>query len=179
LNWNEYRQIKYKEVRDCFWQSTTKRKPYTLIVLKRIPHHTRKGHTSYRDPAYLLCEKSEIPTHHLIQAYHDHGGIELNFKDEKWIGVGKAQVRNEKSVIRQPAFVVATYSSLLLAAIAVYRERIIPPLDVLPIWQKDARRPSIRMLIKQLKKELLSNPDLIHELHLSSEMIEMVLKIAA
>jgi hypothetical protein len=175
----KYREIEYKEVHDCFWQSTTKRKPYTLIVLKKIPYHPRKGHVSYRDPAYLLCEKSKIPTHCLIQAYHDHPGIELNFKDEKWIGVGDAQVRNERSVTRQPAFVVATYSSLLLVAISVYQEKITPPLDVLPLWQKDARRPSVRMLIKQLKKELLSNPNLIHELHLSSEAIEMVLKIAA
>jgi hypothetical protein len=175
----KYRQIQYKQVHDCFWQSVTKRKLYTLIALKRIPYHTRKGHTSYRKPAYLLCEKSEIPTHHLIQAYHDHPGIELNFKDEKWIGVGDAQVRNERSVVRQPAFVVATYSSLLLAAISVYREKIIPPLDVLPLWQKDAKRPSIKMLIKQLKKELLRDPNLIHELHLSLETIEMVLKIAA
>jgi hypothetical protein len=175
----KYRNIQYKEVKDCFWQSRTKRKPYTLIVLKKIPYHPRKGHTSYREPAYLLCEQSEVPTHHLIQAYHDHPGIELNFKDEKWIGVGDAQVRNEKSVARQPAFVVATYSSLLLAALSVYREKIIPPIDVLPSWQKDARRPSTRMLIKQLKKELLSHPDLIHELHLSPEVIEIVLKIAA
>jgi hypothetical protein len=175
----KYRQIQYKEVRDCFWQSTTKRKAYTLIALKKIPYHTRKGHTSYREPAYLLCEKSEIPIHHLIQAYHDHPGIELNFKDEKWIGVGDAQVRNERSVARQPAFVVATYSSLLLAGIAAYREKIIPPVDVLPSWRKDARRPSTRMLIKQLKKELLRDPDLIHKLDLSREAITMVLKIAA
>jgi hypothetical protein len=106
----KYRKIYYKQVNDCFWQSVSKRKPYTLIVLKRIPYCPRKGHTSYRDPAYLLCEKSEVPTDHLIQAYHDHPGIELNFKDEKWIGVGDAQVRNERSVARQPAFVVATYT---------------------------------------------------------------------
>lgn len=175
----KYRQIEYKEIHNCFWQSATKRKPYTLVVLKRTPYHSRKGHTSYRNPAYLLCEESEIPAHHLIQAYHDHMGIELNFKEEKWIGVGDAQVRNEKSVIRQPSFVVATYSSLLLAGITAYGEKIIPPLDALPNWRKDARRPAIRMLTKQLKKELLSNPDLIHELHLSPEAIEMLLKIAA
>jgi hypothetical protein len=175
----KYRQIQYKEVHDCFWQSATKRKPYILIALKKIPYHTRKGHTSYRKPAYLLCEKSKVPTHHLIQAYHDHMGIELNFKDEKWIGVGDAQVRNEKSVAKQPTFVVATYSSLLLAGIAAYREKIIPPVDVLPLWRKDARRPSIRMLIKQLKKELLRDPDIIHELDLSREVIAMMLKIAA
>lgn len=174
-----YRQIEYKEIHDCFWQSTTKRKPYTLIVLRKTPYHIRKGHTLYRNPAYLLCEESEIPAHHLIQAYHDHIGIELNFKEEKWMGVGDAQVRNEKSVARQPAFVVATYSSLLLAGISAYREKIIPPLDVLPLWRKDARRPSIRMLTKQLKKELLRHPDLIHELHLSPQAIEMLLKMAA
>jgi hypothetical protein len=175
----KYRQIEYKEIHHCFWQSRTKRKPYTLIVLKKTPYQIRKGHISYRDPAYLLCEESEIPAHHLIQAYHDHIGIELNFKEEKWVGVGDAQVRNERSVARQPAFVVATYSSLLLAGIAAYREKIIPPLDVLPLWRKDARRPTIRMLTKQLKKELLRYPDLIHELHLSPEAIEMLLKMAA
>jgi hypothetical protein len=175
----KYRTIYYKEVDDCFWESVTKRKPYKLIVLKRIPYHPRKGHVSFREPAYLLCEKSEVPTHHLIQAYHDHPGIELNFKEEKLIGVGQAQVRNEKSVTRQPAFVVGVYSSLLLAAIATYRERITPQLASLSSWRKDARRPSIRMLIKELKKELLSYPDLIEEHHLSPEAIMMLLKIAA
>ena len=176
----KYRKVYYKEIHNCFWQSATKRNPYTLIVLKRTPYHPRKGHVSYRDPAYLLCEESEIKAVHLIQAYHDHIGIELNFKEEKQvIGIGEAQVRNEKSVARQPALAVAAYGCLLLAGIAAYREEIIPQVFPLPSWRKDARRPSIRMLIKQLKKELLADPSLIHKLHLSPEAIEMVLKIAA
>jgi len=176
----KYREIEYKETHNCFWQSATKRKPFTLIVLKKTPYYPRKGHMSYRDAAYLLCEESQIEAVELIQAYHDHIGIELNFKEEKQvIGVGEAQVRNENSVKRQPAFSVAVYSSLLLVGIVAYREKLIPHVFPLSSWRKDVRRPSIRMLIKQLKKELLAKPNLIHQLNLSSESIEMILKMAA
>ena len=175
----KFRKISYKEVNDCLWQSSTKRKFFKLIVLKKTPYKVRKGKLDYRKPAYLLAEKSEVPTKHLIQAYHDHIGIELNIKDEKQLGVTEAQVRNEKSVFKQPAFSVATYSALLLAAIATYQEKVTPHFGVLPIWRKNVKRPSTRMLIRQLKKEVLAEPNLIHELHLSSEQIEMLLRVSA
>lgn len=176
----KYRMTYCKAVNHLFWQTVTKRIPLTLIVLKRIPYHPRKGHISYRQPAFLLVLGHEIKPKQAIQAYHDHLAIELNIKEEKSIiGVGEAQVNNEESVKRQPAFAVCAYSALLLASVVTYQDVMTPQLAILPIWRKEATRPSIRMLIRQLKKELLYEPSIIFQLRLPSQMIAMILKLAA
>jgi hypothetical protein len=176
----KYRMTKYKVVKDVFWQTVTKRIPLTLIVLKRIPYHPRKGHTSYRQPAFLLVLGPEITLRQAIQAYHDHLAIELNIKEEKSIiGIGDAQVSNENSVERQPAFAVCAYSALLLSSVVTYQDIMTPQLAVLPSWRKQVTRPSITMLIRQLKKELLYDPTIIFQAKLPPQAIEMVLKLAA
>jgi hypothetical protein len=176
----KYRMTYYKAIKNVFWQTVTKRIPLTLIVLKRIPYHPRKGHTSYRQPAFLLVLGHEIKLRQAIQAYHDHLAIELNIKEEKSIiGIGDAQVSNEESVKRQPAFAVCAYSALLLSSVVTYQDVMTPQLAILPAWRKEVTRPSIRLLIRQLKKELLYEPTLIFQLKLPPQAIEMVLKLAA
>ena len=62
-----------------------------------------------------------MPAAILLQEYFDRWGIEVNHRDEKEIlGVGEAQVWNEKSVTKVPALLVAMYSWLLLAGLACY-----------------------------------------------------------
>ena len=57
----------------------------------------------------------------LLQDYFDRWGIEVNHRDEKEIlGVGEAQVWNERSVCKVPALLVAMYSWLLLAGLDCY-----------------------------------------------------------
>jgi hypothetical protein len=176
----KYRTTYCKIVKSVFWRTVTKRKPFTLLVLKRIPYHPRKGHTSYREPAFLLILGNEIEPKKAVQSYHDHLSIELNIREEKSIiGVGEAQVRNQQAVKRQPAFVVSTYSALLLSSVVTYQDVMTPQVAILPLWRKEVTRPSIRMLLKQLKKELLYQPSTISELKLPPQMIEMVLKLAA
>ena len=169
-----------KIIRQVYWRTVTKRIPLTLIVLKKIPYHPRKGHISYREPGFIFVIGREIEPKAAIQAYHDHLCIELNIKEEKSIiGVGEAQVSNEKSVKRQPAFAVCAYSALLLSSVITYQDLMTPQLVLLPSWRKQVTRPSIRMLIRQLKKELLYDPGIIFQLKLPPQVIEMVLKLAA
>ena len=54
----------------------------------------------------------------------DRWQIEVNHREEKsHFGTGDAQVRNPRSVPRQPAFVVAVYAMLLMAAQKAYGDK--------------------------------------------------------
>jgi len=69
----------------------------------------------------LLSTDLDSPVQELIASYLERWQIEVNHREEKsTLGLGDAQVRNELSVPRQPAFVVAVYAMLLLAALRAY-----------------------------------------------------------
>jgi hypothetical protein len=71
----------------------------------------------YRQPAYLICTDPKLAIDKLLQAYLWRWEIEVNIRDEKTLlGCGKAQVRSEKTVEKLPAFIVAIYAMILLAA---------------------------------------------------------------
>ena len=98
------------------------KRPRRLLVVApipyRVPGRRRKG---YRDPAYLLTTDVRGTARELLQAYSDRWQIEVNHREEKdTLGVGQAQLRSPHSVPRQPAFVVAAYSTLLLAGLLAY-----------------------------------------------------------
>jgi len=100
-----------------------------------------------------------MPLEEILQYYIWRWDIEVNHRDEKQIiGVGQAQVRSEKSVYRHPAFAVASYSMLLLAAARAYgldaNEETLPP----PKWrnQTNKQRISTQKLIQQLRSEVWS-----------------------
>lgn len=167
----EYRGIRYKEVLDVLWQRVTKLLRLRLIVIAPIPYE-HGGRRNYREPGYLLTTDLITPVEELIQMYLDRLQIEYNFRDEKSImGVGEAQVRNEKSVTREPAFTVGVYSALLLASVMSYGDRYDSGRDLLPKWRKQPTRPSCRMLMKELYNELRNAPQQVITLKLTEEMI--------
>ena len=113
----------------------------------------------------------------IIEMYLDRLQIEYNFRDEKSImGVGEAQVRNENSVIREPAFTVAVYSALLLASIISHGDTYNNDRDVLPKWRKNPKRPSCRMLMKELYNNLRDSPEKVIDLKLTKEMIYGIMR---
>lgn len=89
-----------------------------LIIIRPLAYRpSPASRTLYRDPAYLLCTDPSVPLARALQAYLWRIEIELNFRDEKTLlGVGEAQVRTPRAVARVPAFLVAAYAFLLLAA---------------------------------------------------------------
>ena len=150
----KFREVRFKEIKEVYWQSGTKRKELRLIVVAPVPYRLNKKKMYYRRPAYLLTTALEIDVALLIQKYFDRWQIEVNFRDEKdLLGVGQAQVRSTKSVPRQPGFVVASYAALLLAGILVYEDKRDDRLIPLPKWRKNATRPSIQDLITQIRRE--------------------------
>lgn len=175
----EWRLIKYKEVKNVLWQRGSKKKLLRLIVLAPIPY-VRGGKRNYRDPAYLLTTDVEGLVEVLIQAYLDHWQIEYNHRDEKSIlGVGQAQVRNEKSVFKQPGLHVAAYSALLMASIKTYNDRGLEEMQGRPRWRKLAKRNTCRALIGELRGSIIDYPEELLEINLSIEMISAILRKAA
>jgi hypothetical protein len=159
------RKVRYKHLTGLLWQRGAGLKLLSFIVIAPRPYklspHSR---THYRQPAYLLSTDCESSTKVLIQAYLDRWQIEVNHRDEKSIlGVGQAQVHSENSVSRHPAFVVASYSMMLLASLEEFGPERTDDFAELPKWRKNAKRPSVLDLITLLRKE-------INETHFSGHL---------
>ena len=152
----KWREVRFKEINEVLWQRGTKDRPLKLIVIAPTPYRlTKKGRLNYRQPAYLLSQSSDLPTQTLIQKYFDRWQIEVNHREEKdTLGLGQAQVRSDKSVPRQPAFVVAAYSALLLAGIKCFEDKRNETFIPLPKWRRNAKRPSCLDLVNLLRKEI-------------------------
>jgi hypothetical protein len=150
------RFVKYKEVADVLWRRGSGLQPRRLIVLAPVPYKLSKNsRTNYRQPAYFLSTDLSTPVKELIEGCFDRWQIEVNHRDEKdLLGVGQAQVRSPRSVPRHPAFAVASYSLLLLAALQTFgpgRTADYPPL---PKWRKaDSQRPSILDIVSLLRAD--------------------------
>jgi hypothetical protein len=150
-------------------------------VIAPVPYRvTPRGKTYYRQPAYLLTTDLETPTPLLIQMYFDRWEIEVNHRDEKTVlGVGEAQVRAPLSVARQPAFMVAVYSFLLLAALSCFGPLRTEDYLPLPKWRRNASRPSLIDLIAILRKEVTENPQKLEILGIKTSAQILLLASAA
>ncbi len=150
------RRIRFKELTDVFWQRGAARRALRLIVIAPQPYRlSPHARTLYRQPAYLLTTDLQTPAALLIQSYLDRWQIEVNHRDQKQIlGAGQAQVWNSLSVPRHPAFVVACYSLLLLAALRCFGPGRSDAFLQLPRWRKKAKRPSLLDLITMLRHQI-------------------------
>ena len=103
------RTLRYKLVSGVLWRGGARRCKLRLLVVAPTPYRNRKrGRWLYRRAAYLLTSELEATAPRLLQIYLDRWQIEVNHREEKdTLGVGQAQVWNEKAVPRQPASMVA------------------------------------------------------------------------
>ena len=150
------RWIRYKVLTNVLWRRGAGTRPLRLIVIAPQPYklsiHSR---TNYREPAYLLTTDLTTPVSLLIQHYFDRWQIEVNHRDEKSsLGVGQAQVWSPLSVPRQPAFAVASYSMLWLAALQTFGPHRTEQFCPLPKWRKKTPRYSTLDLLTLLRKEI-------------------------
>lgn len=162
----QWRKVRYKEVFAVYWQTGARQRPLRLFVVAPIPYQAPgRKRKYYRDPAYLLTTDLEGTPRELLQAYFDRWQIEVNHREEKdTLGIGQAQVRSRRSVPRQPAFAVAAYSALLLAALLTYGPGRDAHYQALPKWRRNADRPSCLDLITLLRKQMAENPSLLASL---------------
>lgn len=152
----KFRWIRYKALDRVLWRRGAGVKPLRLIVIAPQPYKLSKhSRSNYRQPAYILTTDFESSVSFLIQKYFDRWQIEVNHRDEKsLLGVGQAQVWSTMSIPRHPAFAVASYSMLLLAAMKTYGTNRTEAFDTLPKWRKERTRYSTLDLLSLLRKEI-------------------------
>jgi hypothetical protein len=165
----QWREVRYKQVPSVYWRNGGAKRTLRLLVVAPIPYSSGKGKRKYYgEPAFLLTTDLVSPAAVLLQAYFDRWQIEVNHREIKdTLGIGQAQLRNPRSVPRQPAMLVAAYSALLLAGIEVFGDQRLADFPALPKWRRHARRPSCLDLVTLLRRAVASNhgvPSLPHHI---------------
>ena len=157
----QFRPIRYKELSPLLWRRGAGRRPLRLFVFAPLPYKlSRHSRTHYREPAYWMATDLTSPASALVQTGFDRWQIEVNHRDEKSIlGVGQAQLWALRSVPRQPAFLVAVYSLMLLAALQQFGPGRSADFGLLPKWRKSSARPSLLDILALLRKELNETRD--------------------
>ena len=150
--------FRVKTIAPVLWKKAGANFLLRIVVIAPVGYRLRKGSKLlYRQPSYLACTDANLALEKIVQYYLWRWDIEVNHRDEKQIvGVGQAQVTCEESVDRQPAFAVANYSMLLLAAARAFgieaTHGTLPP----PKWRSkiQKRRITTQDLIQQLRSEV-------------------------
>jgi hypothetical protein len=177
----QWRKVRYKEVSNIYWQSGARQRPLRLFVVAPIPYQASgRKRKYYRDAAYLLTTDLSGTPRELLQPYFDRWQIEVNHREEKdTLGIGQAQLRSRLSVPRQPAFAVAAYSALMLAALLTFGPTRDQHCQPLPKWRRHADRPSCLDLVTLLRKEMAENPGLLEPLGFQIQWKDLGLSAAA
>src|SRR5438552_3426690 len=158
-------QLRYKSVGPVLWRRGAQRRPLRLIIIAPLAYHAH-GHRLYRHPAYLLVTDPTADMVQVLQAYFYRWEVEVDQKDEKdLLGVGQAQVWSKQAVSHQPAFHVASYAMLLLAAIQCFGLNSTTALSRLPHWR--IPKPPLRLSAAQLIARLRSELELLDTSHSS------------
>jgi hypothetical protein len=175
------RKIRYKEVRDLYWQRGAGKRALRLFVLAPTPYRkSTSRRLYYRNPAYLLTTDLNSSPTPLLQIYFDRWQIEVNHREEKdTLGIGQAQLWNVISVPKQPVLAVASYSALLLASLQAFGAQRGTAYAELPKWRRNARRPSCLDLITLLRKEMTQQTPLLDPFALKLSSPELVQAAAA
>jgi hypothetical protein len=177
----QWRKVRYKEVSGVYWQSGARQRPLRLFVVAPIPYQAPgRKRKCYRGAAYLLTTDLTGTPREMLQAYFDRWQIEVNHREEKdTLGIGQAQLRSAQSVPRQPAFAVAAYSALMLAALLTFGPGRDAHYQRLPKWRRNSDRPSCLDLLTLLRKEMAENPDLLAPLGFQIQWKDLGLSAAA
>jgi hypothetical protein len=149
-------KVRFREIEEVHWQGGARRRPLRVLVIAPTPYRKRHGgRLCYRQPAYLLTTDLKSAATKLIQIYLDRWQIEVNHREEKdTLGVGQAQMWNEKAVPRQPVLAVAAYSALLLAGLKAFGAERGADYAPLPKWRsRRPRRASCLDLVARLREE--------------------------
>jgi hypothetical protein len=147
-----------KIVKNLRWEKAGAKHILQLVIIRPLRYRLSKNtRLLYRDPAYLICTDTNLDTEKLLQAYLWRWEIEVNFRDEKsLLGSGQAQVRNQYSSATVPAFMVALYSYLLIAAHKAHkrldRKNILPRPKWYPAMHN--KRLSTSEIINLLRSQL-------------------------
>ncbi len=143
-----------KVVDSVLWRPAGAGRILRVVIIAPLAYRPRKGsRIRYRDPAFLICTDPTLPAEQIVQQYFRRWDIEVNFRDQKTLlGVGQAQVHHTHSCQSVPAFQVAAYALLLLAASRLHQSDFLPP----PKWRARhcPERHSTQRLLRNLRFEV-------------------------
>lgn len=160
---HQHASITYKSTQNVRWPAALKNQPCSIYAIKG-QYYRKYGNTQHTYPAFLVvtgnigaARAAGVAPETLLEAYLLRWEIEVGFRDQKnWLGIGKAQVRNESSVRRTPAFMSACYSMLLTSSMKVFDDKRTKDFAPLPKWRNIAPlRSSIRDLVSLLRAEVI------------------------
>jgi hypothetical protein len=150
-------KLRFKRIPNLMWRTAGAEVLLQLVVIAPLGYRHRKGgRVLFRDPAYLICTDPVMDPRQIITTYFERWDIEVNFREEKTLlGVGQAQVRAEASVESAPAFAVASYAMLLIAARQAFgnsSDSLLPQ----PKWADSSQhsRVSTQRLLHQFRAEV-------------------------
>ena len=152
----KHHDCEYKTICSIQWRKAGPSRLLRLIVIRPLGYRlTAQSRLLYRQPAYLICTDLDLPLQTAIQDYFWRWDIEVNHRDEKQlIGVGHAQVRSALSVELVPAFAVATYSMLMLAAAQTHGFDAAQPTFAVPRWRRSSVANQTRLTTGQMLAHL-------------------------
>lgn len=156
----ELRRVRYKVMPEVLWQSGGGQQRLRVLIIAPTPYRATgrgKKRWYYRDPAYLLTTDLTTPAEELIQLYLARWQIEVEHRDLKsGLGVGQAQVWNDKSVARLHAAHVALWSMVKLAALRSFGLLRNEHYPRRPAWypQEPDDRASQRDIVQALQADL-------------------------
>lgn len=145
--------FKVKTLGPVYWKKAGVGQALRLIVIAPLTYRLRQSSKLlYRQPAYLICTDGDADLSQILQTYIYRWDIETNFRDQKTLlGVGQAQVRDQKAVEAVPTVATAAYAMLLTAAVSSGSTPHLQP----PKWRAPKpNRPSTASLINTLRFEL-------------------------
>lgn len=150
--------MRYKTITPLLWRTAGADCPLRLLVIAPLQYRpSLRSRVLYRKPAFLVCTAPDLDPEEVLRTYVSRWDIEVNFRDEKQIlGFDEAQVRTPQASYTAPAFAVAAYSILLLAATRVFGVNGVPSALPPPKWRakKSKPRASTSDLINHLRFEL-------------------------
>jgi DDE superfamily endonuclease len=150
--------FRIKTVSNVQWRTAGANHVLRLIVIAPLGYRLHKeAKLLYRKPAFLICTDPEQPLELVLQHYLWRWGIEANHRDEKQIiGVGQAQVRTRAATKNVPAFLVAAYALLRLAARRAAEDHGACQELPQPLWNRRYKpQPACTTrLVQQLRAEL-------------------------
>ena len=125
-----------KVIHNLKWRPAGENHHLQLVIIRPLGYRlTKFSRILYREPAYLICTDDNLNTEELLQAYLWRWEIEVNFRDEKTLlGCGQAQVRSPQSIEKAPAFSVAMYAFIHLAALVANKIRDTSSILPRPKW---------------------------------------------
>lgn len=164
-----------KVIKEVRWRKAGARN-LQLVIIRPLGYRlTKKSKILYRQPAYLICTDPDLNINDLLQAYLWRWEIEVNIRDEKTLlGSGQAQVRKPVPVEKVPAFTVAVYAMLLIAARKAQNEQTNAELPRAKWYKrKPLSRESTTDMINKLRSQIWAknaNINFSHFVNLQQQM---------